>query len=146
MRFAERTIFITQEDRDRLLQLLQGAGTPADETAGRQAPSRSVARRLSRALNQAEIVPPRYLPDNVITLHAPFRLRFMDTGEVHTCELVFPGERCRGKKRVSVLSRLGGSLLGGFVGETVRVAGREGVREAQIVGILHGFDPSVGPG
>ena len=131
MQIEERTIFITRDDRKRLRRLL--SMTPR---------AHSSARAVERVLGGAEVVSPERLPDNVVTLHTRFRLRSADTGELETAELVLPGERGRGSRRIPVLSPLGRELLGRFVGETVRLRGRSGARVMEVAGIVSGYDPA----
>ncbi len=146
MRRAERTIFITAMDMDRLLRLLEGRREP-NAIRPVRAPSRStVCTLVKRVLDAAEVVPPARLPDNVVTLHARFRLRSADTGLVETAELLLPGEKRPGSRGIPIQTPLGRELLGRFVGETVRLEGRGGARVMEVAGILSGYDPAAAEG
>jgi len=68
--------------------------------------------RLADELDNAEVVDPRRIPANVVTMNS--RLRFEDqaTGETREVTIVFPQDADATNGKISVLSPVGTALLG----------------------------------
>jgi len=68
--------------------------------------------RLADELDNAEVVDPRRIPANVVTMNS--RLRFEDqaTGETREVTIVFPQDADAPNGKISVLAPVGTALLG----------------------------------
>jgi regulator of nucleoside diphosphate kinase len=102
---AERDIFITEEDHEKLMQLIQGA---------RQHRRKDLAHveQLDGELERAHLVPSREIPPDVVTMNSRVVLRDLDTDEEIELTLVFPRDANVDEHRVSVLAPLGTAILG----------------------------------
>lgn len=101
----DRTIYVTDDDHRRLMELL----------ASREEPDgRALAQEddLRRELERAVVVPSAAVPRHVITMHSRFRLKDLDTGEVKEYTLAFPDEADVSRGKLSVLAPVGTALLG----------------------------------
>ena len=127
---ANRDIFITEEDRQKLMQLLEGA---------RQRQHRDLAHveQLDAELDRAHIVPAGEIPPDVVTMNTQVALRDLDTGGEMVLTLVFPHEANVDQRRVSVLAPLGTAVLGYRAGDTIEweVPGR--TRRLQVERVLY---------
>lgn len=72
---------------------------------------------LELGLTRARTVPADTIPCDVVTMNSKVALRNLTTGERSSLILVFPEALTRDPERVSVLSPLGLSLLGRYVGD-----------------------------
>ena len=127
---ADRDIFITEEDHQKLVQLLEGA---------RQRQHRDLAHveQLDSELDRAHIVPAVEIPPNVVTMNTQVALRDLDTGGEMVLTLVFPHEANVDQQKVSVLAPLGTAVLGYRAGDTIEweVPGR--TRRLQVERVLY---------
>ena len=127
---ADRDIFITEEDHQKLMQLLEGA---------RQRQHRDLAHveQLDAELDRAHIVPGGEIPPDVVTMNTQVALRDLDTGGEMVLTLVFPHEANVDQRRVSVLAPLGTAVLGYRAGDTIEweVPGR--TRRLQVERVLY---------
>src|SRR5688500_1797317 len=127
---ADRDIFITEEDHQKLVQLLEGA---------RQRQHRDLAHveQLDSELDRAHIVPAVEIPPNVVTMNTQVALRALDTGGEMVLTLVFPHEANVDQQKVSVLAPLGTAVLGYRAGDTIEweVPGR--TRRLQVERVLY---------
>ena len=80
---AERDIFITEEDHEKLMQLIEGA---------RQHRRRDLAHieQLDAELERAHLVASDEIPPDVVTMNSQVVLRDLDTGAEQVLTLVFP--------------------------------------------------------
>jgi hypothetical protein len=94
-----RDIFITEEDHDKLMRLLEGA---------RQRRHRDLAHveQLGAELDRAHIVPASEIPPDVVTMYSRVALRDLDTGDEIALTLVLPHEANVDQRKVSVLAPL----------------------------------------
>lgn len=109
---AERDIFITEEDHEKLLQLIAGA---------RQHRRRDLAHieQLDAELERAHLVPASEIPPDVVTMNSRVLLRDLDTGAEMVMTLVFPRDANVDEQKVSVLAPLGTAILGYREGDTI---------------------------
>jgi regulator of nucleoside diphosphate kinase len=111
-RAAERGIFITDDDRIRLADLVRRALVQnAQQTAYLEA--------LAGELRRARVVPRAEVPPDVVTMHSTVRLRDLGTGEEETYTLVYPDEADIAAGKLSVLAPVGTALLGYRAGDVV---------------------------
>ncbi len=127
---ADRDIFVTEQDHQKLMQLLEGA---------RQRQHRDLAHveQLDDELDRAHIVPAGEIPPDVVTMNSQVALRDLDTGGEMVLTLVFPHEANVDQQRVSVLAPLGTAVLGYRSGDIIewQVPGR--TRRLQVERVLY---------
>lgn len=103
-------ILITAYDRDRLLKLLQEAGST--EYRGSE-----YLEQLRSELERARVVLPQEVPSDVITMNSTVSLEDMDTGEEETYTLVFPEQADLSQGKLSILAPIGTGMFGYRVGD-----------------------------
>lgn len=102
-------IYITQFDYDRLMKLLD-----------KKKPHDDFDKALLYELQRGEIVEPKNIPPDVITMNS--HVRFSDEqGEDWEFWLVFPEDADISKGKISILSPIGCALLGYKVGNKVAI-------------------------
>lgn len=87
MKRLEKTtnIYITEPDYNRLSALIE-------KTREGNGVDREYLNRLEAELDRAEIVDPKDIPANIITMRSTVRLKDLVTGDENTYSLVFPTE------------------------------------------------------
>ena len=106
MTTMNRTIYITQQDMNRLRSLIDSMKS-----------SREDLKALSAELEQAKVVPPSEIPADVITMNSKAQVRDLDDNELMTYTLVFPGKANVDEGLLSVLAPIGTAMLGHRVGD-----------------------------
>ena len=76
---------------------------------------------LKDRLDEARIVEPSQMPEGVITMNSTVRFRDLDTGEVETYTLVYPGFADASQQRLSILSPFGAAILGYREGDVINM-------------------------
>jgi len=109
----KRKIIITEADYERLESLL------ASEFAKVISPIEYLE-DLRAELKQAEIVSPKRVPRNVVTMNSTVVLRDIETREKETYALVYPERADIANHRLSVLAPVGTAILGQRVGDELR--------------------------
>jgi regulator of nucleoside diphosphate kinase len=103
---TKRTIFITQADMKRLQSLIESMKS-----------SREDLQALRAELHQAHIVAPADIPKDVVTMNSKAQVRDLETNEIMTYTLVFPGNANIDDGKISVLAPVGTAMLGHRAGE-----------------------------
>ena len=125
----ERTL--SELDHLRLVNLL---------LRGRHGDAPAAAAPLEHVLDHCDIVAPREVPPDLVTMQSRLLLRDLDTGSRHELTLCYPADANPGTGSVSVLSPMGSSLLGLRAGGVARWTTPTGThKQAEIVAIL--FQP-----
>lgn len=106
-------IYITEFDSRRLRELIDVAAEFGDKR------TLQYLQELSDELDQADLVRPEEIPDDVITMNSTFRLQNLDNGEEAVYSLVFPADADSLRGKISVLAPIGTAVLGYRVGDTV---------------------------
>ena len=75
---------------------------------------------MAAVLQQAELLPSREVPTDVVTMHSRLRLTDLDSGRALTITLCYPPDAEPARGFVSVLSPVGMSVLGLRVGDVAR--------------------------
>jgi regulator of nucleoside diphosphate kinase len=78
--------------------------------------------KLQRVLRQSDVVEPRNIPEDVVTMNSEVRLRNEDAGVETTLALVFPADardRDPEKLKLSIFTETGLSILGRRAGDTI---------------------------
>lgn len=99
-------IYLTQNDMDRLLELIEAyPGKRFDA--------------LESELLRARVVPREQIPQDVVTMNSRVVFENETTGERHEVTLVYPGKADIDSGRISVLVPVGTALLGLRVGQSI---------------------------
>jgi regulator of nucleoside diphosphate kinase len=106
MTTMNRTIYITQQDMNRLRSLIDSMKS-----------SREDLNALSAELEQAKVVSPAEVPADVITMNSKAQVRDLDDNELMTYTLVFPGKANVDEGLLSVLAPIGTAMLGHRAGD-----------------------------
>lgn len=125
-----REIFITQNDRDRLEELIDVAEEFDDQ-------NRQDLQGLQEELDRAKIVKPAKVPPGVVTMNSRVLLRDVDTSEEMTYTLVFPKDADIDTGAISVLAPVGTAILGYSEGDVVEWKVPSGRRRISIEKILY---------
>ena len=103
-------IYLTQNDLDRLLDLLEGYNAGS---GGRRFEA------LERELVRAVVMPREQIPNDVVTMNSRVLFENEKTGERREISLVFPGSANIDAGKVSILVPIGTALLGLRVGQSI---------------------------
>ncbi len=115
----------------------QRLGNLIDEARRRGTASLDVLWFLEEKLEFANCLSSTQIPDDVVTMNSKFRLRDLDTNEVHTFVLCYPDAMGASNEHVSVLDELGCAVLGCREGAEFTSPGPLGVRRFQLVEVLY---------
>jgi regulator of nucleoside diphosphate kinase len=99
-------IYLTQEDMDRLLELVEAYPGKRFET-------------LERELVRAVVVPPAEIPKDVVTMNSTVVFENETTGERREVTLVYPGSADIEAGKISILVPIATALLGLRVGQSI---------------------------
>lgn len=105
-----RKIRITETD----LKKLRAAISEANRTAYRNS---IYVNQLEAELERAEILDPRKMPPDVITMNSKVVLTELDTGDPLVLKLVYPDDSTSDEENVSVLAPVGTAMIGYRVGD-----------------------------
>ena len=126
-----KTIYITQEDMQRLERLVDGLKATPGTAVG------SVA-ALEEELERAQVVDGTKVRPDVVTLNSHVRVLDLDTGRMMDYEIVYPNTRPRSSAEpLSVLAPLGTALLGYRAGDVVEWDVPKGKRRLKVVDVLY---------
>jgi regulator of nucleoside diphosphate kinase len=124
------SIYVTQPDYQRLNGLIE-------ITRERNGVDREYLDKLEAELDRAEIVDPRHIPADVITMRSKVRLKDLVSGEANTYSLVFPTEADFNKGKISILAPIGTAILGYKLGDTIEWPVPSGLRRLKVDEILY---------
>ena len=94
---------------------------------------------LAALLSNADVLPGPQIDPDVVTMYSQFELEDVDTREVRTLAICYPEDSEPSSGFISVLSPLGGSLIGLRAGDVVRWDTPSGTKGATIRAVL--FQP-----
>jgi regulator of nucleoside diphosphate kinase len=106
----EPSIYLTQEDLDRLFDLLETYGTGAGAEP---------LQKLESELVRAVVVSPAEIPKDVVTMNSRVVFEDETTGDRREITLVYPKHADIASGKVSVLVPVGTALLGMRVGQSI---------------------------
>lgn len=117
---------VTRSDARRLRSFLGGPArlTPA-------------ARGLHERLGRAQVVEPRAVPADVVTMHSTVRISDPAAGRPEVLTLVYPTEADAAAGLLSVLSPLGSALLGSRAGDLIAIQGATDAWMVRIEQVLY---------
>lgn len=129
---SQRTssIYVTEPDYDRLSALIE-------TTRERNGVDIEYLKKLEGELDRAEIVDPKHIPDDVITMRSKVRLKDLVTGQANTYSLVFPTEADFDEGKISILAPIGTAILGYKSGDTIEWSVPSGLRRIKVDEILY---------
>jgi len=123
-------IYITSFDMERLKNIL---ASPAMQSG----PNKEHLVALQQELNRANLVDPKDIPADVVTMNSKFRMRDMESGEVVEYTLVFPHEADIKQNKLSVLAPIGMGLLGYKAGDVFEWTVPSGKRVLKVEEVLY---------
>ena len=124
------SIYITERDYHRLSGLIE-------ITRERNGVDREYLNKLEAELDRAEIVNPKHIPADVITMRSKVRLKDLVSGEANTYSLVFPTEADFNEGKISILAPIGTAILGYKRGDTIEWEVPSGLRRFKVDKILY---------
>ncbi len=125
-----KKIFITAKDMQRLRDLIRG-GLDLNNN------QRQYLIELARELDSSEVVDPRDIPCDVVTMNSKVKFKDLDTEEVCVYNLVYPSFANPDQNKISVLAPVGMALLGYRVNDVVEWPVPAGIRRLKIEEILY---------
>ena len=124
------TIYITESDYQRLSGLIE-------TTRERNGVDKEYLNKLELELERAEIVDPRNIPADVITMRSKVRLKDLVSGETNIYSLVFPTEADFTQGKISILAPIGTAILGYKRGDSIEWPVPSGLRRLKVDEILY---------
>lgn len=126
----EKNIYITEVDRQRLVELI------VDAQSGEYRGS-VYLEKLRGELDRAQIISPQQVPGDVITMNSKVVVRDLDSGEDETYTLVYPEQANAAEGKISVLAPIGTAMLGYRIGDVFEWEVPAGKRRLRIEKILY---------
>jgi regulator of nucleoside diphosphate kinase len=127
----EATIYITKTDRERLGALVELVRSQNEREQF------AYANKLEEELEFAEIVAPKDISADIITMRSKVRLKDMDACEEMEYSLVFPTEANSGEGKISILAPLATAILGRKLGDTVEFQAPARLRRLKVLDVLY---------
>ncbi len=127
---AEKMIHITEQDRKRLLVMMD------EVIMYRHGKARHLLDLISE-LNRAKIVVAQDVPPDVITMNSKVKLLDLDTKEETIYTLVYPQDSNVDQGKISVLTPIGTALLGYSLGDIIEWPTPGGVRRLKVQELLY---------
>lgn len=107
-----KKIFITEFDKNRLQKVI-------NEAKEFNTSKKEYLYKLEKEIEQAQIVDPKEIPQDVVTMNSKVSLRDLDTQEEMVYTLVFPSDANFSENKISVLAPVGTAILGYRVGDII---------------------------
>lgn len=126
---TKKPVYITDTDMRRLLKLLGDMKCRTCETA--------YPERLIEEMERALVIPAEKLHADVVTLNTRMRVKDLDSGEVASLQLVFPDDEDFEHGKISVLTPIGGALIGHSKGDMAEWKIPTGIRRLRIEEITY---------
>lgn len=127
---AAKDIYITEHDMVRLSKLIE-------VMTDRDRAGRPYIDKLEEELDRANVVEPRDMPADVITMNSTVRLLDLDSGEELIYSLVFPGLANPDNNAISVLAPIGTALLGYREGDVIEWRVPAGIKRLRVLEVLY---------
>ena len=127
----EGTIYITTQDQERLAKLIEftrerNNGSSPDNL-----------NKLEQELDRANVVEPKDVPPDVITMRSTVRLKDLNSGEEMVYWLAFPTEANFDEGKISILAPIGTALLGYKRGDVIEWQVPSGLRRLKVEEVLY---------
>lgn len=130
MKKKTKTIYVTEFDYQRLSGMIE-------RMRERNGVDKEYVNKLEAELDRAEIVAPKDIPANVITMRSKVRLKDLVSGETNVYSLVFPTEADSSEGKISVLAPIGTAILGYKLGDTIEWPVPSGLRRLRVDKVLY---------
>jgi regulator of nucleoside diphosphate kinase len=130
MKKTSRKIYITDNDMNRLEELLEIANTI-------NCRDNKHLQELARELESAEVVESTEIPAKVITMNSVVVLKDLETGDEKQFTLVFPRQANIDQNKVSILAPVGTAMLGCSIGHIITWNAPAGVKKMRVEKILY---------
>jgi regulator of nucleoside diphosphate kinase len=127
----ESTIYITEVDLARLRKLIEVARDSGIDS------NTPYMNKLEGELDRANIVEPRDIPTDAITMRSKVRLRDLESRKEMIYSLVFPNEADVDEGKISVLAPVGTAMIGYRVGDIIEWEVPSGLRRLKVEEILY---------
>jgi regulator of nucleoside diphosphate kinase len=127
----EATIYITEVDLDRLRKLIELSRN------SQMSWNKPYLIKLADELERAEVVDPREIPKDTITMMSMVRLKDLDSGKEMIYSLVFPHEADVSEGRISILAPVGTAMIGYRVGDVIEWEVPSGLRRLKVEEVLY---------
>ena len=124
-------IYITTSDYHRLSGLIEMSRQRNGDA------DREYLDQLEEELGRAELVNPKEIPADVITMRSKVSLKDLKSGQTVMYSLVFPSEANSNQGDISVLAPIGTALLGNRSGAVVESRVPAGLRRLKVKEILY---------
>ena len=126
----KRTIFISDFDRKRLMQLIAGSSKSKNL-------DKEHLVELEKELKRGIVFEPRNIPKDLITMNSKVRFKDLDSREEMTYTLVFPGKADISNNKISILAPIGTALIGYRVGDIIEWKVPAGLKRLKVGEILY---------
>jgi regulator of nucleoside diphosphate kinase len=127
----EAGIYISRMDLERLTKLIEV--TKESDNGG----NLEYLNKLEEELDRADVVEPKDVPLDVITMRSTVRLKDLSTGEEMVFSLVFPTGANLDEGKISVLAPIGTAMLGYRRGDVIEWEVPSGVRRLKVEQVLY---------
>jgi regulator of nucleoside diphosphate kinase len=127
---TDRTIHITEFDNQRLRELLAEARFTGYS-------GKEYLLGLEKELDRAQVVDPKTVPPDLVTMNSKVRLEDLETGEEMVYTLVFPEYANLAENKISILAPIGTAILGYRVGDTFEWKVPGGISRIKIKELLY---------
>ncbi len=127
---SNKNIYITELDRQRLLDLIMDAQSGGYHGS-------IYLEQLRGELDRAQIVAPQEIPGDVITMNSRVVLIDLDTREEEIYTLVYPENADTSEGRISILAPVGTAMLGYRLGDVFEWEVPAGTRRLKVEKILY---------
>jgi regulator of nucleoside diphosphate kinase len=124
-------IYVTTSDYHRLSGLIELSRERNGDA------DREYLDQLEEELGRAELVNPKEIPADVITMRSKVSLKDLKSGKTVMYSLVFPSEANSNVGHISVLAPIGTALLGNRSGDVVESRVPSGLRRLRVKEILY---------
>ena len=128
----EAKIYVSKMDLERLTRLIE-ITRERDDNSGKL----EYLDRLEEELDRADVVDPKDVPSDVITMRSKVRLKDLSTGEEMVYSLVFPTEANLDEGKISVLAPIGSAMLGYSRGDVIEWQVPSGVRRLKVEQVIY---------
>ncbi len=127
MKNKARYLYITEHDAEQLEHLIK-IGSTMDAAH---------LETLEDELSSANVVSPKKIPPNIITMNSTVQVKDMDSGEEKTYTIVFPNRVGMVENAISILAPIGTALLGYKEGDLIEWEVPAGTRRYKVLKILY---------
>lgn len=126
---TKKTIRITKQDYEKLMLLINKVPFHSEQ--------RSKLDGLCEELDRAEVVDPKDIPNNVVTMNSQIDVESVESGKVMTLQLVYPDDAEIKEQKISIFSPIGTAIIGYEVGDVIDWPVPSGTKKFKITNIRY---------